>query len=106
MFRKKLLTGVALLAVIAGVLAFTLPSKAEESLLGEEYLNATAQAEDTLDSKLPAAGVAATLKEGSDYESVRILAENTISASGSVNLEDLTVKVSGSLEEMETDALK
>ncbi len=106
MFRKKLLTGIALLAVIAGILAFTLPSKAEESLLGEEYLNATAQAEDTLDSKLPAAGVAATLKEGSDYESVRILAENTISASGSVNLEDLTVKVSGSLEEMETDALK
>ena len=100
MLRKRILALLSVLAVIASILVFTLTSKAEESLILEDYSKETEETEDTEEIKFPVAGVSAALKDGSDYESVKIAADEKL-APASVKLEDITVKVSDNLEELE-----
>ena len=100
MLRKRILALLSVLAVIASILVFTLTSKAEESLIPEDYSKETEETEDTEEIKFPVAGVSAALKDGSDYESVKIAADEKL-APASVKLEDITVKVSDNLEELE-----
>ncbi len=100
MLRKRILALLSVLAVIASILVFTLTSKAEESLIPEDYSKETEETEATEEIKFPVAGVSAALNDGSDYESVKIAADEKL-APASVKLEDITVKVSDNLEELE-----
>ena len=100
MLRKRILALLSVLAVIASILVFTLTSKAEESLIPEDYSKETEETEETEEIKFPVAGVSAALNDGSDYESVKIAADEKL-APASVKLEDITVKVSDNLEELE-----
>ena len=104
MFRKRILAVLSILAVIASILVFTLSSRAEENLIPNDLITESREAEAAGEEiKFPVAGVSAALKEGSDYETVKSAADELAVQTGSVKLEDLTVKVSSSLEEAEAE---
>lgn len=100
MFRKRILAFFFILAIITSILAFTLPSKAEENLIPietEEVKDETQPEE----LKFPVAGVSVALKDGSDFESVKSVADEKLGPISPVKLEDITVKVSNKAEETE-----
>ena len=100
MFRKRVLAFFFILAIIASILAFTLPSKAEENLIPVESEESGDEAQPE-EIKFPVAGVSVALKDGSDFESVKSAADEKLGPTSSVKLEDITVKVSDTLEDPE-----
>ena len=117
MFRKRLLTGISLMAVLASVLTVSVPTKAEGNVIpvdnitvqagvntpgtsetvdetGSEDSETLIATEVQTEKKLPAAGVAATLKEGTDFVEVKVTADDALQNTGNVSLDSIQVKVS------------
>ena len=120
MFHKKLFATVGLIAVLTSIAVIT--ANAEGSLIPVNTDSlAEAESTDSVDTeepdtitektKLPAAGVAATLKDGDDFEVVKenikeAASQDAKDAVSEVKFENIIVKVSDSMEEVIAESEK